>query len=124
MSKKDPLSAINILTNKIRANEADYNLNRQTAKISALASGNLGKYKYLTGEDLNYRSNPVEKVFKEGLTDEEKKKSTGVFKKLDDIHRTNQEILRRTGNNNNNNDDDNDDDDDDDDDDDNKKKVF
>ena len=39
MSKKDPLNAINILTNKIRPNEADYNLNRQTAKISALASG-------------------------------------------------------------------------------------
>ena len=57
MSKKDPLNAINILTNKIRANEADYNLNRQTAKISALASGELGKY-----EDLNYRSNPVEKA--------------------------------------------------------------
>ena len=99
MSKKDPLNAINILTNKIRANEADYNLNRQTAKISALASGDLGKYEYLTGEDLNHRSNPVEKakfeysplgeVFKEGLTDEEKKESTDVFKKLDDIHRTN-----------------------------------
>ena len=83
MSKKDPLNAINILTNKIRANEA----------------GDLGKYEYLTGEDLNHRSNPVEKakfeysplgeVFKEGLTDEEKKESTDVFKKLDDIHRTN-----------------------------------
>ena len=116
MSKKEHLE---ILRNKIRANEADYNLNRQTAKISALASGDLGKYEYLTGEDLNYRSNPVEKakfeysslgrVFKEGLTDEEKKESTGVFKKLDDIHRTNREILRRTSNNNNNNDDNDDD---------------
>ena len=43
MSKRDPLNPINILTNRIRANEADYNLNRQTAKISALASGDLGK---------------------------------------------------------------------------------
>ena len=84
MSKKDSLNAINIPTNKIRANEADYNLNRQTAKIGALASGDLGKYKYLTGEDLNERSNSVEKakfeysplgkVFKEWQTDEEKKK--------------------------------------------------
>ena len=116
MSKKEHLE---ILRNKYRANEADYNLNRQTAKISALASGDLGKYEYLTGEDLYYRSNPVEKakfeysslgrVFKEGLTDEEKKESTGVFKKLDDIHRTNREILRRTSNNNNNNDDNDDD---------------
>ena len=38
MSKKDPLNATNILTNRIRANEADYNINRQTAKTSALAS--------------------------------------------------------------------------------------
>ena len=129
MSKKDLLNAINILTNRIRANEADYDLNRQTAKISALATGDLNKYEYLTGEDLNYRSNPVEKakfeysplgkIFNEGLTDEEKKKNIGVFKKLDDIHRTNREILRRTGNNNNNNSNNSDDDDDDND---NKKK--
>ena len=50
MSKKDPLNVMNILTNKIRANEAGYNLNRQTAKISALASGGLGKYEYLTAK--------------------------------------------------------------------------
>ena len=62
MTKKDPLNVMNILTNNIRANEADYNLNRQTAKISALASGDLDKYEYLTGQDLNYRSNPVEKA--------------------------------------------------------------
>ena len=74
-------------------------------------------------EKAKFEYSPLGKIFKEGLTDEEKKESTGVFKKLDDIHRTNREILRRTGNNNDNNDDDDDDDDDNDDDDsDNKKK--
>ena len=29
------------------------NLDRQTAKISALSFGNLDKYKFLTGEDLS-----------------------------------------------------------------------
>ena len=50
MSKKDPLNVMNILTNKIRAHEAGCNLNRQTAKISPLASGDLGKYEYLTAK--------------------------------------------------------------------------
>ena len=38
--------------NKIEQNKAQYNLDRQTAKISALSSGNLCKYEFLTGEDV------------------------------------------------------------------------
>ena len=40
-----------IIYNKIKANQAQYDLDRLTAKISALSSGELRKYEYLTGED-------------------------------------------------------------------------
>ena len=43
---------IKILDNKIRQNQADYDLYKKNAKISALSSGKLDKYEYLTGEDL------------------------------------------------------------------------
>ena len=38
--------------NKIEQNKAQYNLDRQTARISALSSGNIGKYEFLMGEDV------------------------------------------------------------------------
>ena len=40
-----------ILDDKIKANKAQHNLDRETAKISAFSSGELEKYDYLTGED-------------------------------------------------------------------------
>ena len=43
---------IKILDRKIKQNEAQYDLDRETAKISALSSNNLDKYEQLTGEDL------------------------------------------------------------------------
>ena len=43
-------------------NEAQYNLDRKAAKISALSSNNLGKYKYLTGEDLGLKPNTIEQA--------------------------------------------------------------
>ena len=58
MTVKDQLK---ILDNKIRQNQADYDLYRKNAKISALPSGKLDKYEYLTGEDLGYRPDPVQK---------------------------------------------------------------
>ena len=53
---------IKILDNKIRQNQADYDLYRQNAKISVLSSGELGKYEYLNGEDLGNRPDPVQKA--------------------------------------------------------------
>ena len=41
---------IKILDRKIKQNEAQYDLDRKAAKISALFSNNLDKYEYLTGE--------------------------------------------------------------------------
>ena len=53
---------IKILDNKIRQNKADYDLHRQNTKISTLSSGELDKYEYLTGEDLGYKPDLVQKA--------------------------------------------------------------
>ena len=87
MTVKDQL---NILDNKIRQNKANYELYRKNAKLSALSSGKLDKYEYLTGEDLEYRPDPVQKakfeysplvqVFNKGLDFSEKQE--GLLKRL------------------------------------------
>ena len=43
---------INIIDNKIKLNKAQYDLDKQTAKISALLSRNVSKYEFLTGKDV------------------------------------------------------------------------
>ena len=53
---------IKILDNKIRSNKAQYDLDRQNSKISALSSRELGKYEYLTSEDLGYKPDVVQKA--------------------------------------------------------------
>ena len=64
-------------------NEAQYNLDRKTAKISASSSNNLDKYEYLTCEDLDLKPSTVEQarfeyfplgnIFNKGLKEEDKK---------------------------------------------------
>ena len=44
------------------ANEAQYDLSREAAKISALSCKNLDRYEYLTGEDVGYKPSAFEKV--------------------------------------------------------------
>ena len=83
-------------------NEAQYNLDRKAAKISALSSNNLDKYEYLTGEDLGLKSNTIEqvrfecsplgKIFNKGLDKDDKKE--GLFKRLDNIKDKNEEQLQ------------------------------
>ena len=46
---------VRILDDKVRANKTQYELDREAAKISALSSGEVEKYEYLTGEDLGYK---------------------------------------------------------------------
>ena len=80
-----------ILDRKIMQNEAQYDLNRKAAKISALSSNNLDKYEYLTGKDLGLKPSTVEqakfeyfplgKIFNKGLKKEEKKKAFEETKK-------------------------------------------
>ena len=59
MTVKDQLK---ILDRKIRQNKADYDFYRQNAEISALRSGELDKYEYLTGKDLEYKPSPLLKA--------------------------------------------------------------
>ena len=68
----------------MKTNQAQNDLDREAAKTSALSSGELEKYKYLTGEDLGYKPEVVEKtkfeyspfgkVFDKGLDEKDKKK--------------------------------------------------
>ena len=86
---------IKIIDNKIKANQAQYDLDRLTAKISALSSDELRKYEYLTGEDLGYRPCVLEqtkfdystlgKVLNKGLDDKDDKK--GLLKRLKNIEK-------------------------------------
>ena len=85
---------IKILDRKIMQNEAQYNLDRKAAEISALSSNNLDKYKYLTGEDLGFQPSTIEqakfehsplgKIFNKGLEKEEDKKEV-LLKRLKNI---------------------------------------
>ena len=40
------------IENQIRDEKLEYDINRETAKISALSSGKTDKYEYLTGEEI------------------------------------------------------------------------
>ena len=74
---------IKVLNSKIKQNEAQYNLDRKSAKISAFSSNNLGKYEYLTGDDLGLKPSTVKeanfayfllcKIFDKGLEKDEDK---------------------------------------------------
>ena len=55
---------LEVLDDKIKANQAQYNnFRREAAKISALSSKDLlEKYEYLRGEDLGHRPSVLEKT--------------------------------------------------------------
>ena len=84
---------IKILDNKIRLNQFQYDLDRENAKKSALSSGELDKYEYLTGEDLGYKPDVFQKAkfeysllgqfFNKGLKTDEK--NEGLLKMLKNI---------------------------------------
>ena len=40
------------IEDQIRDEKLQYDINRETAKISALSSGKINKYEYLTGEEI------------------------------------------------------------------------
>ena len=40
------------IDDQIRDEKLQYNINREAAKISALSSNKIGKYEYLTGEEI------------------------------------------------------------------------
>ena len=92
---------IKILNRKIKQNESQYDLDRDAAKISALSSNNLDKYKLLADEDLGLKSStikqakfeysPLGKIFNKGLREDGKKE--GVLKGLKNIKDRNEELI-------------------------------
>ena len=50
------------IDNKIEQNKAQYNLDRETAEILALSSGNVGIYEFLTSEDVLPEKELLEKA--------------------------------------------------------------
>ena len=46
----------------MKANQAQYDLVRLAAKLSAYSSGDLRKFAYLTGEDLGYKLSVIEQA--------------------------------------------------------------
>ena len=97
---------IKILDKKIKQNEAQYDLDRKAAKISALSSNNLDKYEYLTGEDLGLKPSTVEQakfdysplgnIFTNGLKKEDKKE--GFMNKFKNIQDKNKQQLKTAKN--------------------------
>ena len=84
---------VKILDDKIEANNAQYNLYRMNAEISAYSSSDLPKYEYLTKKDLGYKPDafeqakfeysPLGKVFTDGL--DKSDRNEGLLKRLTNI---------------------------------------
>ena len=84
---------VKILDDKIEVNNAQYDLDRMNAEISAYSSGDLPKYEYLTKKDLGYKPDafeqakfeysPLGKIFTDGL--DKSDKNEGLLKRLKNI---------------------------------------
>ena len=102
---------IKISDNKIKANQAQYDLDRLTAKIYTFSSGELRKYVFLTGEDLGYRPSvpeqakfdysPLIKIFIKGLGDKDDQKEE-LLRRLKTIEDNNENQLELFSNANKN----------------------
>ena len=93
---------VKMLYDKIEANNAQYNLDRMNAEISAYSSGDLPKCEYLTKKDLGYKPDafeqakfeysPLGKVFTDGLDKSDRKE--GLLKRLKNIEdKSNHQLL-------------------------------
>ena len=95
------IDQLKILDNKIKPNKAQYDLDRELTNICALSSGELEKYEYLTGEDLGYKPNviqkakfeysPLGKVFNKGLDESNQKEE--LLKRLKNFEGKNKDQL-------------------------------
>ena len=92
---------IKILGREIKLNESQYDLDRESAKISALSSKNSDKYELLTVEDLDLKPSTIEqtkfeysplgKIFNKGLSHDAKKE--GLFKRLENLKDKNEQLI-------------------------------
>ena len=97
---------IKILDRKIMESEGQYDLDRKTAKVSALSSNKLDKYEYSTGEDLGLKPSTIEQakfgysllgtIFNKGLDKDDQKE--GLFKELKYIEDKNEKQLKLLSN--------------------------
>ena len=83
MSISEKIKAIN---NKIEQNKAQYDLDKKTAKASALSSENVSKYGFLAGKDVLPKKDLLEKAaaiksFKYSPLGKELKKQNSVAEK-------------------------------------------
>ena len=93
---------IEILNKKFLQNEAQYDLDRKPAIISAQSSKNLDKAEYLTGEDLGLKPNtteqarfeysPLGKIFNKGLSEDDQEE--GLFRTLKNIENAQKNLIR------------------------------
>ena len=99
MTRKDQ---IKILDDKIKANNAQYDLDSMNVEISAYSSGDLHKYEYLTKKDLVYKPDafekakfeysPLVKVFTDGL--DRSDKNEALLQRLKNIEdKSNNQLL-------------------------------
>ena len=84
--------SVKSLDGNIKKNKAQYDLDREPAKISALSSCELKKYEYLTVEDLAYKQDVIQKVKFEYYP------SGKVFNKGLDKSNKKEELLKRLRN--------------------------
>ena len=92
MTKSDQ---IKVLNDKIKSNNAQYDINRLNAEISAYSSGDLDKYEFLAKQDLKYKPDalgqakftysPLGKVFNDGLNKKDNTKKVGILQRLKKI---------------------------------------
>ena len=93
---------VKILDDKIKANNAQNDLDRMNAEILAYSSGDLPKYEYVTNKDLKYKPDafeqvkfeysPLGKVFTDGLEKSDRNKV--LLKRLKNIEdRNNNQLL-------------------------------
>ena len=100
---------IKILSDKIKANNAQYDISRLNAEISAYSRGDLDKYELLTKQDLKYKPDaleqakftysPLGKVFNDGLNKKDNTEKVGILRRLKNI----EDNLNSNDNNDNGN---------------------
>ena len=90
------------ILDKFQQNEAQYDLDREAAIISAQSSKNFDKVEYSTGEDLGLKPNTIEqarseysplgKIFNKSL--DKKIKKERLFKRLKNIENAQKNLIR------------------------------
>ena len=86
---------VKILDEKIKANNAQYDINRLNAEIPAYSRGDLDKYEFLTKQDLKYKPDaleqanfsysPLGKAFNDELNKKDKTKKIVILQRLKNI---------------------------------------